>query len=385
MSTQPSLQLLDTSSCQRSLSLRDLTDAALGPHAMQLLVHQAIDALRVAWNCPVIVYRAPPLVSVAENYDDLGYPPDGAARDARYTRYLTSELLLRTQTSAMIPRALRMVSAAGYEDVLIACPGLTYRRDSIDRLHVGEPHQLDLWRIRRGALTRDDLAAMVELVAGATLPGAPLRLDAATHPYTLDGLEVHANVVKANATEQWVEILECGMAHPALLQSAGLDDTSYTGLAMGIGLDRLLMLRKGIEDIRVLRSADPRIATQMLDLQPYRPVSSQPAIQRDLSIAVAVSATAEELGDRVRMVLGERSSSMEAVTMVSESSYLDLSIAARRRLGISPEQKNVLLRLVIRHPERTLTSADANELRDEVYAALHEGNVKSWASREMQL
>jgi phenylalanyl-tRNA synthetase alpha chain len=381
MSIHPSLQLLDASSRQRSLSLRDLTDAALGPHAMQLLVHQAIDALRAAWKCPVIVYRAPPLVSVAENYDDLGYPPDGAARDARYTRYLTSELLLRTQMSAMIPRALRMVAAAGYDDVLIACPGLTYRRDSIDRLHVGEPHQLDLWRVRRGALTRDDLTAMVEVVAGATLPGLPLRLQAAVHPYTLDGLEVHANV----ANGQWVEILECGMAHPSLLASAGLDDASYTGLAMGIGLDRLLMLRKGIEDIRVLRSADPRIATQMLDLQPYRPVSSQPAIQRDLSIAVATSTTAEELGDRVRTLLGERSSSMEAVSVVSESSYLDLSIAARRRLGISPAQKNVLLRLVIRHPERTLTSNDANELRDEVYAALHEGNVKSWASREMQL
>jgi phenylalanyl-tRNA synthetase alpha chain len=381
MSIHPSLQLLDASSRQRSLSLRDLTDAALGPHAMQLLVHQAIDALRAAWKCPVIVYRAPPLVSVAENYDDLGYPPDGAARDARYTRYLTSELLLRTQMSAMIPRALRMVAAAGYDDVLIACPGLTYRRDSIDRLHVGEPHQLDLWRVRRGALTRDDLTAMVEVVAGATLPGLPLRLQAAVHPYTLDGLEVHANV----ANGQWVEILECGMAHPSLLASAGLDDASYTGLAMGIGLDRLLMLRKGIEDIRVLRSADPRIATQMLDLQPYRPVSSQPAIQRDLSIAVATSTTAEELGDRVRTLLGERSSSMEAVSVVSESSYLDLSIAARRRLGIIPAQKNVLLRLVIRHPERTLTSNDANELRDEVYAALHEGNVKSWASREMQL
>ena len=210
-------QLLDSQAYGRLLALRDLTDAALGPHAMQLLVQQALDALRAAWNCPVVVYRAPPVVPSADNYDDLGYPPDGASRDARYTRYLTPELLLRTQTSAMIPRALRMIAPAHYEDVLLACPGLTYRRDAIDRLHVGEPHQLDLWRISQRPLTRDDLVAMIETVAGAMLPGVPLRLDPAVHPYTLDGLEVYGKV-----QGRWVEILECGRAHPELLAAAGL-------------------------------------------------------------------------------------------------------------------------------------------------------------------
>lgn len=378
-----SIQLLDTRSYRHSLSLRDLTDAALGPHAMQLLVQQAVDALRAAWGCPVIVYRAPPVVSVRDNYDDLHYPPGGAARDTRYTRYVTPTLLLRMQTSAMIPGALRMIAAADYDDVLIVCPGLTYRRDAIDRLHIGEPHQLDLWRIRRGAVTRDDLAAMIDCVAGAMLPGAQVRLDPATHPYTLDGLEVHACVDGSSSSPQWAEILECGLAHPDILAAAELND--YAGLAMGIGLDRTLMLRKGIDDIRVLRSSDPRITAQMLDLAPYRPVSSQPAIQRDLSIAVASQMTTEELGDRVRATLGERSRSVEAITVMSETPYLHLSMSARRRLGISEQQKNVLLRIVIRDLERTLTSADANELRDEIYAAVHDGSVKSWASREMQL
>lgn len=371
-------QLLDSPAYGRLLALRDLTDAALGPHAMQLLVQHALDALRLAWNCPVVVYRAPPLVPSADNYDDLGYPPDGASRDARYTRYLTPELLLRTQTSAMIPRALRMIAPARYPDALLACPGLTYRRDAIDRLHVGEPHQLDLWRIVQRPLTRDDLVAMIEAVAGAMLPGVALRLEPAVHPYTLDGLEVYGNV-----QGRWVEILECGRAHPELLADAGLAGTS--GLAMGIGLDRMLMLRKGIEDIRALRSADPRIQAQMLDLEPYRAVSSQPPIYRDLSVAVATEANAEELGDRVRSTLAAASGSIESVEVLSETSYLELSLAARRRLGISPRQKNVLLRLVIRDLERTLTSAEANELRDAVYAVLHEGSVRTWASKEMQL
>ena len=379
-----SIQLIEPEAYRRALAVRDLTDAVLGPHAMQLLVQQAIEALRSAWNCAVVVYRAPPLVPVADNYDDLHYPAEGASRDARYTRYVDDELLLRTQTSAMIPRALRMIASAQYDDVLLVCPGLTYRRDTIDRLHVGEPHQLDLWRIRRRQsavpeLESADLHSMIAIVANALLPGAAVRHDPAKHPYTVDGLEVHASL-----QQQWVEILECGMALPRLLESAGLT-AEYSGLAMGMGLDRVLMLRKDIDDIRVLRSSDPRIAAQMLDLQPYREVSSQPAIQRDLSLAVASECTAEEFGDRVRAVLGARSSSMESVTVLSETSYLELSGAARRRLGMSPQQKNVLLRLVIRDLERTLTSTQANELRDEVYAALHEGTVRIWAAREVSL
>jgi phenylalanyl-tRNA synthetase alpha chain len=150
---------------------------------------------------------------------------------------------------------------------------------------------------------------------------------------------------------------------------------------MGVGLDRVLMLRKGIDDIRILRSEDPRITTQLLDLEPYRPVSSQPAMRRDLSIAVDERTTAEDLGDRVRQTLRERSSAVEAIEVLEETSYEDLPPAARERLGIAPAQKNVLLRLVIRDLDRTLTSSEANRLRDEIYAAVHEGSVRAWAAR----
>jgi len=369
-----SVQLIDAEAYRRSLAVRDLTDAAYGPHAMQLLVRDAIAALQDRWRCAVVVHRAPPVVRITANYDELGYPPDGAARDVRYTRYVSSERLLRSQTSAMIPAALRMMAPAAYDDVLLACPGLAYRRDAIDRLHVGEPHQLDLWRIARRPLARPDLEEMIVAVAHALLPGAELRLDPAAHPYTVDGIEVHARVDGRS-----VEILECGLAHPRIL-GAGLG-AGYTGLAMGVGLDRMLMLRKGINDIRVLRSTDPRIAAQMLDLAPYRPVSSQPAIERDLSIAIGAEITPEEIGDRVRRAIGERATSIESIDVLAETPCSALPSAARKRLGIGPDQKNVLLKLVIRDLERTLTSAEANVLRDEVYAALHEGTAHSWAAR----
>jgi phenylalanyl-tRNA synthetase alpha chain len=132
----------------------------------------------------------------------------------------------------------------------------------------------------------------------------------------------------------------------AAIQTGLLEE--YSGLAMGMGLDRMLMLRKGIDDIGVLRSNDARIHRQMLDLEPYRAVSAQPAIQRDLSIAVDAALTAEELSDRVRTALRERCRDIEEIAVVSESPYRELSNSARHRLGMAPHHKNVLLRLVIR-------------------------------------
>ena len=172
--------ILSPDALDRALALRDLTDPAQGPHAMQLLVDAAVNALAGAWGCPVTLERAQPIVRVADNYDRLLYPPGGAARDARYTRYVGHDTLLRTQTSAMIPPLLDRLAAAPPDDVLLACPGLVWRRDRIDRLHVGEPHQLESLAppARRAARERrargDDPARRRRGRAGA---GGPARAD----------------------------------------------------------------------------------------------------------------------------------------------------------------------------------------------------------------
>jgi len=367
---------LDTDGYRRALNVRDLTDVAAGPHAMQLIVGRAIAALRDSWGCPVIVYRHSPIVTLEDNYDRLRYPPDAAARDARYTRYVTATTVLRTHTTAMMPGLLRAVASAAYADVLLACPGLVYRRDAIDRLHSGEPHQLDLWRVKAGSLDEEALDDMIRRVVAATLPGGEVRWSPAVHPYTERGRQIDARV-----GGDWVEIGECGLALPDLLAEAGVDPAIYSGLAMGLGLDRILMLRKGIDDIRVLRAPDPRIAEQMLDLSPYRPVSAQPPVRRDLSIAVAEEVTSEELGDRVRTTLGDWADSVETVEVLTETRAAALPPAAVARLGICPGQKNVLLRVVLRHPSRTLTDPEANGLRDRIYRALHDGRDPGGASK----
>lgn len=380
--TTISARLMSAEEVRRSLSVRDLTDETQGQHAMQMPLREVVGALREAWGCEALIHRESPIVSVEENYDALHYPPEGASRDARYTRYLNGRTVLRTQTSAMIPGLLRRLAQRRepWSDVLLVCPGLVYRRDAIDRRHAGEPHQVDLWRVRYSgeSLSTEDLKGMVRLVSSAALPGHQARTVPAEHPYTTDGLQVDA---REPASGEWVEVGECGLALPDLLRENGLDSARVTGLAMGLGLDRLLMLRKGMEDIRLLRSADPRVALQMLDLSPYRPVSDQPAIARDLSIAIAEDRTAEELGDRVREALGERSELVESVEVLSETPYADLPPAAVGRLGIGVGQKNALVRVVLRHLGRALTDEEANVLRDEAYAALHEGTAWQWASR----
>jgi phenylalanyl-tRNA synthetase alpha chain len=374
-----SVCILSADAVRRALSVRDLTDPAAGPHAMQRLIEEVLAALREAWHCDVLLHRQSPIVSICDNYDRLRYPPEGAARDARYTRYVCDTALLRTQTSAMIPPLLRQLASAppSAGDVLLACPGLVYRRDCIDRLHTGEPHQMDLWRVRWGApLGGEALRHMVETVVRTLLPGRELRITPARHPYTVEGLQMDVR-----DGQEWVEIGECGLAHPELLAASGLDTAHVSGLAMGIGLDRLLMLRKGLDDIRLLRAEEPRIASQMLDLEPYRPVSSMPEVRRDLSLVLEGDDTSEELGDRVRATLGPQAEVVETVEVLSETPYEALPPAAIQRLGISPGQKNVLLRVVLRALDRSLTHAECNELRDTLYAALHRGKAWQWAAR----
>ena len=369
--------LLDPADIGTHLALRDLTDPGAGPHAMQTLLTAAVDAVASRWNCPTRLCRLRPLVSVEDNYDRLGYETGDITRDARYTRYTSETTMLRSHTSAGVPLALRALAReqSPPEDLLLVLPGLTYRRDVIDRLHVGTPHQVDLWRIRRGApVSTAELHDMIAEVVTAVLPDARWRTQPATHPYTRAGRQVDVR-----AGKDWVELAECGLAADHVLGLAGLDPAEWSGLALGMGLDRAVMLRKQLPDIRLLRGSDPRIAGQMLDLDRWQPVSAQPPARRDLSLVIDPPVEDELLGDRARSALGTDADLLESLNLLAVTPSADLPAAARQRLGIRPDQANVLVRVVLRPLDRALTDAEANELRDRIYAGLHQGPHMEWA------
>ena len=324
------------------------------------------------------------MVPVADNYDRLGYAADAITREARYTRYVSSEQMLRSHSSAMVPPALGQLARDQLgqdqlardpgDDVLLVCPGMVYRRDAIDWQHSGTPHQLDLWRITRRVMMDADMDEMISCLLGTLVPDVPYREEPRIHPYTQRGRQV--DVLKSG---RWVEVWECGLAHPGVLAGAGLAD--HSGLALGMGLDRMLMLIKDIPDIRLLRSAEPRIADQMRDLARYRPVSSMPANTRDLSIAVAEDEDEETLGDRIRDALGDDAPCAEEVRVLSATAWDRLPASAARRLGARPGQKNLLVRVVLRDLEKTLTNEAANSLRDRIYLAIHQGTEYQLAHR----
>ena len=363
---------LDPAQLQRDLAIRDLSDPVQGPHAIQVLIDRAVAASADAWGSQVRWCRGPRIVPVADNYDRLGYPGEAVAREARYTRYVDATRMLRSHSTAMIPPALRRLAREPGDDVLLVCPGIVYRRDAIDRLHTGTPHQLDLWRITRRPVSGADLDQMITILLGVLVPGLRHRELRRTHPYTLRGRQV--DVCQDG---RWVEVWECGLARTGALAAAGLP--GRRGLALGMGLDRLLMLAKGIPDIRLLRSADPRVARQMLDLGAYQPVSPMPAITRDLSVAVSADDDEETLGDRVRDALGADATCVEKVRVLSATPCWQLPAAAAERLGARPGQMNLLIRVVLRDMDKTLTNHAANALRDRIYRALHQGTEHQWA------
>jgi phenylalanyl-tRNA synthetase alpha chain len=102
-----------------------------------------------------------------------------------------------------------------------------------------------------------------------------------------------------------------------------------------------------------------------------------PPVRRDLSVVVgaATDVSAEVLGDKVRDALGADADAAESLEVLGETSYDDLPTAARERLQLSSGQRNLLVRLILRPVDRTLTDSEANALRDKVYRALHEGPV----------
>lgn len=352
-----------------SLEIQDLTNSLNGSHAIQLTMNKIIKSIKNNIKTDVQIQRRNSIVALNDNYNYLSYPEDGAARDSRYTKYVSDKLILRTQTSSMIPSILNDLNICGIDkDLLIACPGLVYRRDVIDKLHVPVPHQLDLWIVSNNPKDKNDLINMISIIMNNILPNYEYRLTDAEHPYTTEGVQIDVNV-----KGQWIEIGECGIASKKVLSISGLN---IYGLAMGLGLDRITMIVKEMNDIRLLRDSDPKVKKQMLNLDKYKEVSKMPISKKDISVAVSEDMTEEELGDIVLEHYPEAGDLIEEIKVISSTTLNQLPESAIERMGIVEGQKNLLLRITLRSLSKTLTTEESKDIRNKIYHILHQGNKK---------
>lgn len=192
------------------------------------------------------------------NFDLLNIPGHHPARDLQDTMWLESGHVMRTHTSPVQLRAMR--KAEGKVPIRVIAPGRVFRNEQPDATHEHTFHQVEGLMIDEGVSVAD-LKGVLRLVLSRIFGGAvEVRLRPHYFPFVEPGFEL--DMRKAGSDGEWLEILGCGMVHPAVLRSGGLDPEVVSGFAFGMGLDRLAMMRFGIEDVRWMMSGDPRFLQQ---------------------------------------------------------------------------------------------------------------------------
>lgn len=336
------------------------------PHCSRKMALEAMDALGKRYGS-LIEVEGPWAIEPKDIWRRLGYGESLASLDGRYTRWLSGELALRSQMSALVPMALDELSRGlSWSGGALALPGRVWRRDLRDRIHIGEPRQMDVWVLKPDwRANREDLLDLVSCLMSAMAPGVPWRRIEADHPYTDGGLEVQALL-----GSEWIEVLECGLAAEHVLEGSGL--AGWGGLALGLGLDRMCMLRKKLGDIRRLDDPDPKALVQCRDLKPWKEWSRQPGCARDISVSVPMDWTAEDVVGRAAEALS-RPDWLEAVDVVGSWLPCELPPAAIARLGMGVAQRNWLLRIKLRDWTKTIPKALADEQSRMAWDALHQG------------
>ncbi len=199
-------------------------------------------------------------------FERLNLPKGHPARDMQDTFYITTEYLLRTQTSSV--QARTMMKNTEKSPIRVVCPGKTYRRDD-DATHSHQFGQIEGLVIDEG-ISLADLKGTLEVFVKHMLgENSKLRFRPSYFPFTEPSYEVDVSCFKCggkgcNLCKQtgWIEILGSGMVHPNVLRMNGYDPKKYSGFAFGTGLDRLAMFKYGITDIRLLYANDVRFLEQ---------------------------------------------------------------------------------------------------------------------------
>ncbi|NLK51554.1 MAG: phenylalanine--tRNA ligase subunit alpha [Syntrophomonadaceae bacterium] len=200
------------------------------------------------------------------NFEALNIPKDHPARDMQDSFYITPEILLRTHTS---PVQARVYEARVPEiPVRIIAPGKVYRRDD-DATHSPMFQQVEGFLIDRQVSLADLKGTLLAFVRQMFGPDREIRLRPSFFPFTEPSAEVDVSCIMCNGVgcrtcshTGWLEILGSGMVHPRVLEIAGYDPEQVSGFAFGMGVERIAMLKYGIDDLRLFFENDLRFLKQ---------------------------------------------------------------------------------------------------------------------------
>src|ERR1700742_4709856 len=219
------------------------------------------DIIRSFRKLGFVVADGPEIEDEYHCFDALNTPADHPARDSQDTFYLTStdKRLLRTHTSSVQIRVMEKQAPP----VRIIVPGRVYRRDNADATHNPTFHQIEGLYVDKG-VTVGDLKGTVEFVF-RELMGSDVKIRFRPHyfSYTEPSFEIDfTSALVKKMGKEWLEIAGCGMVHPQVFENVGYDATVWTGWAFGFGIERIAMLRYGINDIRLFYENDVRFLKQ---------------------------------------------------------------------------------------------------------------------------
>lgn len=196
----------------------------------------------------------PEIESEYYNFDFLRIPSNHPSRDVQDTFWIDDKKLLRTQTSTMQGRVTRDWKVK--PPLRVIAPGKVFRNESTDPSHEAVFHQLEGFVIDRG-INMANLIATINNYLKYMFEDIEIRVYPHHYPFVEPGMDV---AIKWNG--RWLEVLGCGLIHPEVIENMNIDSNKWRGLAFGMGVDRLAMLKYKINDIRSLYHPDLRLNYQ---------------------------------------------------------------------------------------------------------------------------
>lgn len=211
------------------------------------------ETLKIFLSLGFDIYEGPEVDNEWYNFDSLNVPADHPARDVQDTFWLTDGRLLRTQTSNCQVR----YGENHKPPIKAVFPGQIYRNEATDYKHETNIYQMEGLVIDKDIKVGHLFGMLTDFFKKVYGEKVEIRFRPSYFPFTEPSFEVD---VKYNG--KWLELLGCGMVHPKVLENMKIDSTQYSGFAFGLGIDRLVMLKYEIDDIRWLRSGDLRFLKQ---------------------------------------------------------------------------------------------------------------------------